>query len=159
MIIHAFEKAGLGLAPFRFVAIEEKRYQACHGAPIQPGGMCQFCGTAIVECCKIESSDGKRFIVGNECVKKTYDEGLIDTVKRAMNKLRTEQRHVREQARIAEAKALLEQEEIRAKLTSQPHPNNAPYFRDKTLLDWADWMMSHAGSAGRMQVCKVITSL
>ena len=27
------------------------------------------------------------------------------------------------------------------------------------LLDWADWMMTNAGSKGRLEVCKVIATI
>ncbi len=44
---HVFERAGLGLAPFRFVGMEEKTFQACPGAPIQAGSSCDYCGTGM----------------------------------------------------------------------------------------------------------------
>lgn len=88
--IHKFEEAGLGVAPFRFVTVVVRKYQACHGAPIQPGGCCAYCGEGIMECCVIQDAKGKRFEVGNVCVGKTGDAGLINLVKREVNRLKTE---------------------------------------------------------------------
>ena len=151
--IHAFEQSGLGKAPFRLVRVEIKRYQACYGAPIQPGGMCKHCGTAIVECCVIRDANGKEFVVGNVCVNKTGDAGLINITKRKVNRLRTEERHKREAERIAAGATLLESPSVREALSKQDHPSG---WTGKSLLDWAVWMMAHAGNAGRIQVCKVL---
>lgn len=79
--LHKFEQAGLGTAPFQCVGIEEKTYQACQGAPVQAAGMCDYCGNGIRYCYVINSSDGKRFVVGSECVLKTGDKGLIKQYK------------------------------------------------------------------------------
>ena len=54
-MIHVFEKAGLGVAPFRFVGVEERRgpiqisATLFVGAPGQPMGSCQLCGTGIAD--------------------------------------------------------------------------------------------------------------
>jgi len=78
---HIFETAGLGSAPFTFVGNERKYFQACPGAPLQCGGSCDYCGTGIVDMYHIQSSDGRSFKVGCECVKKTGDLGLIAKIK------------------------------------------------------------------------------
>lgn len=75
--IHAFEKAGLGKAPYRAIGFSEAKFQACHGAPIQCGASCDYCGTGIMNVYHVESSDGKTFKVGCECVTKTGDESLM----------------------------------------------------------------------------------
>ena len=59
--IHPFERAGLGKPPYRFTGTEEKVYQACHDAPQQPGGTCNYCGTGIRFCFWVESADKKKF--------------------------------------------------------------------------------------------------
>lgn len=89
VIIHKFEQVGLGKAPFRLIGMYEKR---CSGQPDsrgitvgyagQPAGSCDYCGTGIANCFLIQSADGKRFEVGEDCVRKTDDTGLVDTVKR-----------------------------------------------------------------------------
>jgi hypothetical protein len=81
--LHRFERAGLGPAPFRFVDVFKVVYQACPGAPIQPGGCCDYCGTAIFYQYVIRAADGKKFKVGSECVYHTDDEPLIKEVKKA----------------------------------------------------------------------------
>lgn len=107
--IHPFEKAGLGAAPFKCVAAYEKRgpiksYDAKSGVTLeigyagQPMGTCDYCGTGIALCFEIKSADGKRFIVGSDCVAKTHREathGLTDadrklalTVKRETKRLK-----------------------------------------------------------------------
>ncbi len=159
-IIHAFEKAGLGLAPFQYVRSYESKYVACQGAPVQPGTCCDYCGTGIMYVFVIRSSDGKQFKVGCECVNKTDDRGLINVTKKAMNKLKADARHAREAEKIAAARKLLADSEIRAKLATEKHPRamemGNPFFDDKSLLDWADWMMKNAGNSGRMQVSRTI---
>lgn len=88
-MIHCFEAAGLGKAPFVYLGCEYQ--EISHGERVlgsiggvaittRPGGTCQYCGTAIVNLFRIRSSDGNEFIVGSECVLKTGDEGLIKLV-------------------------------------------------------------------------------
>lgn len=147
--IHKFEAAGLGKAPFKFVGAETKTYQACPGAPIQPGGSCDYCGTAITIHCHVVSADGKRFKVGSDCIAKVGDAGL----KRAVDQVKKAAKKAREQARIAEGAGMLWDPELREKLEAQPHPNG---FKGKTLLDWANWMLDHAGTRGKLQVARTI---
>ena len=104
-IVHKFERAGLGKAPFRFVGAEMKWF-IVPGCKPRAGSSCDYCATSIAECCWIEDAEGKRFKVGNVCVNKTGDAGLIDYTKRALNKLRNEAKAVKDEARIKEAKAL-----------------------------------------------------
>src|SRR5262245_4254165 len=68
--VHPFQRAGLGLAPFRFVGLDTCIHKASHDAPAQPGTSCDYCSTGIMYVCHIESSDGKRFKVGCDCVRK-----------------------------------------------------------------------------------------
>lgn len=69
--IHPFERAKLGTAPFRCVAVTKNAYQACPGAPVQPGSSCDYCGTGIMYEYWIVASDAKRFKVGCDCVART----------------------------------------------------------------------------------------
>ena len=145
---HAFETAGLGLAPFRFVGCVEKKYQACHGAPIQPGGTCDFCGNAIMECCVIISSDGRTFMVGSVCVYKTGDAGLVRVVKADERRRKAE----RDAARIVAARQTIARDDVRSALAAKPHP----MFDDSTLLNWCLWMLDHAGTSGRIKAARSI---
>lgn len=69
-IKHPFEKAGLGVAPFRCTGVRENWY-----SPVpehrQPGGTCSYCGTGILYEYSIVSSDGRTFVVGSDCVART----------------------------------------------------------------------------------------
>lgn len=89
--IHVFEVKGLGKAPFRCVGIRENWF-VIPGVPgsKKPGGTCNYCHTGIAYEFQILSADGKRFVVGCDCVNKTDDRGLIDAVKLAQKKRRQE---------------------------------------------------------------------
>jgi hypothetical protein len=147
--IHVFERSNLGKAPFRFVGVSYKTYQACQGAPVQPGGSCDFCGTGIAECCLIQDVNGKQFIVGNTCVNKTGDAGLISATKRAVNAARSAARQKKQIEKIHALKALLATEAVQARLKAEPHPRG---WAGKTLLDYVDWMMQNAGNSGRLSL-------
>lgn len=97
--IHAFEIAGLGKAPFRCVGIRENWF-FIPGVPgsKKPGGTCRFCGACIAHEYEILSADGKRFVVGCDCVHKTGDRGLIDAAKVAQKKRRQELADAKRQA-------------------------------------------------------------
>ena len=69
-VIHPFERAGLGKAPFRFDAMRENVYIACQGSQPQPGGTCDYCSNGIMYEYWIKSSDGRSFKVGCDCVRK-----------------------------------------------------------------------------------------
>lgn len=156
---HVFEKAGLGRAPFRVVGFELKTYQAVPGdpgCPIQPGASCDYCATAIVETFYITDAAGKRFHVGNECVKKTGDKGLVDEAKRTAAKIRREASHARDAERIERARALLEAPEIQAALAATPHPHAWAEKQGLSALEFVTWMLGRAGNAGRIRACRVI---
>lgn len=94
MEMHCFERAELGEAPFRFAGLEEKVYVAYPGAPAQPAGTCDYCGTGIRYCFHIRSNDGKNFVVGSDCVGHLQDENnrLMDRCKRELAKLKRKKR-------------------------------------------------------------------
>lgn len=102
--VHRFEAAGLGKAPFRFVGFQVVKFQACPGAPIQPGTSCDYCGTGIMNVFRCESSDGKTFKVGCDCIAKVGDAGLMRAVKRVQAKARAEVTAARRERRAAEAR-------------------------------------------------------
>lgn len=101
--IHPFEERGLGLAPFSFAGLSEKVYVACQGAPEQPAGICDYCGTGIRYCCHIVSNDGKEFIVGCDCVRKLDrdDNRLVSDMDRQVAKLEKSKRNAKRQAKWA----------------------------------------------------------
>lgn len=75
--VHIFEQAGLGVAPFRLVRVEERLFQAAPGEAVRAGASCDFCGTAIRYACIVRDAEGREFKVGSECVRKTGDAGMM----------------------------------------------------------------------------------
>ena len=74
--LHAFEKAGLGTAPFRCVGMMTVRPQdACEAA--RDTGLsvccCNYCGTGIIHNFIIRGATGRHFVVGSDCVGRTGD--------------------------------------------------------------------------------------
>jgi hypothetical protein len=126
----------------------EMRWFSIPGVPgsRKPGWSCDYCGTAIAECCTIRDINGKQFIVGNECVLKTGDTGLIDTVKRALNAKRREARAAKLIEQRSEATALLAHPAVVATLSAQPHPNNYFASKGKTNLDYFAFVIERVNS-------------
>jgi hypothetical protein len=106
--LHPFEAAGLGEAPFYLDHVRwGVYYQACAGAPFQPGGSCDYCGTAIVNQFWIVGSNPaqKPFKVGCDCVEKVFkqDAPIVRAVRDAKSvherAKRSEKRAVKAQAK------------------------------------------------------------
>lgn len=155
---HVFERAGLGIAPFRFVGFSTMKYQACPDAPVQPGTSCDYCGTGIMYVCQIKSADGRTFKVGCDCVNKTGEAGLIKAYKQSAEyrKHQRDLRRAKAAVKFQELTELLNRPEVQAALSSSPHPNSYHADQDKTFLDYAQWMYRHAGDSGRADVLKYI---
>lgn len=146
--VHKFELAGLGKAPYRLGGVVERKYQACYGAPVQPGSTCDYCHTSIMYEYWIHSSDGKRFKVGCDCVLKTDSErSLVDAVKREANRIKTEARHAKEDARIAEGVAWFTAN--REAVAKHPHPYAGRLRDTVTLADYVDWCLG-CGRSGKL---------
>lgn len=82
---HRWELAGLGVAPFKYLGMYENRFDM-GGGRSKPGGTCNYCGQGILYCFKVESSDGKRFVVGCDCIAHCHDpaERIVQQAKRAL---------------------------------------------------------------------------
>lgn len=147
LVIHRFERAGLGKAPFRFTgSVTEKTFQACHGAPVQNGSTCDFCGTCIRYEFWVESSDKKTFKVGCDCIHKTEDAGLLRQISVAERKLRDaknaaakERKKARLAARVKAASEKLNR--VRGTLANRPHPNEYYAGQGRTMLDYVNWCL------------------
>lgn len=143
--IHIFEKAGLGKAPFYF--------KGC--TTLDRGGSCDFCVTAIKTACWIVSSDGKRFKVGSNCVRKTGDAGLRKKLSEAEKIIRQQKKAAKTQKEkliIESAQAQLET--VRSILSTKPHPNvNCKHL---TYADYVDYLFFMAGHTGRLKAAKII---
>lgn len=155
--IHPFERANLGKAPFRCTGSYESRYQACWGAPIQPGSSCDYCGQGIMTVFTIKSADGKTFKVGCDCVAKTARECAKTDLERdarkvvdAVNKLKTAAANARKDAKIAEALASLEANASRLDVFVEIAG------KKRNAYDYLRWMFANAGRAGKLRACKVL---
>lgn len=152
VVMHKFERAGLGKAPFRVVGYERKVYVACPGAPAQPGGTCDFCGQGIMDVFAIRSADGRVFDVGSDCVRKTGDAGLRVTIEGQVAELRRardrERRALAAERTYAEIRDLLADERLRAALADRPHPQRWRADKGETALDQATWLAANCGAQG-----------
>lgn len=145
--VHVFEQAGLGKAPFRYGGCSREVYVACPGAPVQPGGCCDYCGNGIMYEFHLEGADGKRFKVGSECIMKAGDGGLKRVVKEEIARMN--------RAKAAEKRALdhgwllnlLSHPEVADVLAAKPHPLDWAKAKGLTLLDWATWMACNGGGS------------
>jgi hypothetical protein len=109
--LHPFEQAGLGKAPFRYLGSDEKRTKSG-----QPAGTCDYCYRGILTCCVIGSADGKSFVVGCDCVRKTFGPGnrVLTDMERNVARVNLEKRRAK-----AEAKRQAALELYQAKLAEQ----------------------------------------
>ena len=157
--LHVFERAGLGKAPFHCIGMEEKTFQACQGAPIQPGGSCKYCGQGIRYVYIVRGRDGRCFGVGSDCVAKTGDAGLIRSYKtlpavRAANRAKAKAKDDRV---IAEWQTLINLPENIAKLSALFVPGR-PWVPGEqvSLLDDMNRIWRMCGAAGRARNLKAL---
>ena len=160
--MHPFEKSGLGKAPFRFVGHERKVGPIqvgfmTIGAPGQPMGTCDHCGTGIADCYSVVSSDGNRFVVGSDCIEKLYgsknrksSDLARDPVYRAFkaekNKIASARRHEREAVKIAAGKAWADQHEAELRAIPNIHRDG------ESRWDQYQWFMRCAGNKGKLDI-------
>jgi len=124
--IHVFEQAGLGIAPFTFET-------AIYGDWTN----CEFCGHDIKERCYIRDVNNKQFFVGNECVNKTGDTGLVNATQVAIKELRKVRKREREDKRILDGKLfLIYSEKLKNILANTLRNTDRP--QSITLLKWIE---------------------
>ncbi len=165
---HPFERAGLGLAPFRFVGVVTKVYVSCPGAPAQPGGCCDYCSNGIKYVYNIRSADGKTFGVGSECVRKIerHDNRLVKTIEAAERALKRKQAQAKRAAALPKELARIEaafaayaaDPSISAEYSTRPHPRITS-FRDgtpATFANYVEWMMQNSGHSCRLAIARMI---
>lgn len=146
--IHPWERAGLGIAPFKLIGYEKSLFQACPGAPVKAGSSCDYCATGIADVFWIQSADGRRFKVGSDCVGRVNAKGT--KVRDAVDRKIAQLKKAAQLARIADLRTTLDRPEIRDRLAALPGPKFG------TLLDWADWMMKNAGATGKIKVARAV---
>lgn len=108
-LIHPFEKAGLGKAPFHCVGVRENWFEM-PGFGRKPGGTCHYCGTGILYEYVINSSNGKQFVVGCDCVRKTG--GNVNNFDSTRREHARKQRAAKAEGRRAARKAEWEAEKL-----------------------------------------------
>lgn len=153
-LLHPFERANLGKAPFRVVGFEEKTYQACPGAPVQPGSTCDYCGTAIRQVFHIASADGKQFKVGCDCVLKTERPGtpLHAAAKEVMLKIARDKRRVKAELDRAFISAWVNAHET--ELKSQPSVHDWARAKGNTRFDDMVFQFRACGAAGLARLAR-----
>jgi hypothetical protein len=159
---HVFERAGLGRAPFRLVGYERLTFQACPGAPVQPGGCCDFCGTGIMDAFRIRSADGRTFKVGSDCVAKTGDAGLRKAIDAETRKINRAKREAKSIALAAEVKELAADPAVRAALEALPHPLgfvDRETGRPLTAWDDVEWRWPRCGAKGLAGLAKRLRAM
>ncbi len=154
--IHAFEHKGLGKAPFHVTGFSECIFRAAPDAPKQPGTCCDYCGTGIMYVCHIQSSDGKMFKVGCDCVMKTGDAGLIHQYK-------TTPEYRSHKRKLAAAKAQRVENELKdlfelniEKTKLIPHPYG---YQNLTFFDYITYMIRNGGAKGKYEALKQLKSV
>ena len=162
--VHPWERVGLGVAPYRCVGSAVVTYQACHGAPVQPGSSCDYCGQGIMNVYSVQAACKSVFKVGCDCVAKVCSEkeGVRTAIETADRKRRNAQAKVARDARDARAKDALAtlREENAVTLATLPHPRaSQDWAKDKTALDWLDFMLGCCGATGRAKLLKEVRAL
>lgn len=151
--VHAFEAAGLGAAPYKFLGIRKVTYQACYGAPVQPGACCMFCATGIVYQFWLRSADGKVFFVGSDCIMKSGDAGLRFVIDPHVKAHEREMRQERENIYISEfAKFAATTGYWKQPRFDAPHPNSYYASTGKTLGDYQQFCYTHSGQSGKAKM-------
>lgn len=157
---HPFERAGFGPGPYTFIGQEESKYQACYGAPVQPGSSCDFCGTGIMEVYWFRSAARVVFKVGCDCMFKAArgsDDFALQTKAAALKRMHDRKlRHAREAVKADELRALLADTKAREVLAAMPHPSEYRAARGETLLDSVEWMAKNAGATGKIATLRTI---
>ena len=170
--VHPWERCGLGVAPYRCVGSAVVTYQACHGAPVQPGSSCDYCGQGIMNVYSVQAACKSVFKVGCDCVRKTCSEkeGVRTAVETADRKHRNALAKVSRDKRDAAAKDALAtlRAEHEFALAAMPHPRAADttpgsasnlYFSGMSALDWLDFMLKACGATGRAKLLKEARAL
>lgn len=169
--IHPWEKAGLGKAPFAWLGVfedygphkvERDGITFETGAPGQPMGCCAYCGQGIGECHQIRSADGKKFVVGCDCVRRIESEGspVYTATERAHRDLQNKKARVRaslkDESVSAELDALMAEPTTTAKLAASPSAYAWQAAKGATRLDDWKFIVSRCGASGRARMLKLL---
>ncbi len=173
--VHAWERAGLGKAPFRWIGVSEKvgpirirnndGTETILGSEGQPMGTCAYCLQGIAECHHIRSADGKNFTVGCDCVRRVNAPAtpVLTKVEAASKKLRNAKARARSAAKAeastTELAALLADETVRGKLAARPSAQPWKAEQGETELGDVEWLAPRCGHAGRVKLIARLRAL
>ena len=149
-MMHPFEEAGFGRAPYRFDGVTRNWFTAFAGDPGKPGGSCDYCGQGIAYEYWVVSADGRRFKVGCDCIDKLARRDNVafagDTLARdadiARRRLDRERRAEREYAKRMAARAAFDgwyTTARQAHACALPHPA----IKGLTLAHYIRWMLAN----------------
>lgn len=148
--MHKFEASGLGPAPYVFIGLESAADRGAIQSERAASGQiyttnyatsCDYCGTGIQNAYWLQASDGRKFKVGCECIRKSGDAGLARVVdaeekakrhaKSVANRTAKMQREQRLLAKFRDGGA--------ASLKTLPHPKG----REGTAYDYCEWCLAN----------------
>lgn len=171
--VHPWEERGLGKAPFRWLGVTRRvgpirianadGTETLIGAEGQPMGCCSYCGNGIAECHEIKSADGKKFIVGCDCVRRVEHPGspVYSKAVRAAKDLANEKVRARSAvkaatsaARVVDLLATLE-----PRLRAEPSAYAWKAEKGETRYDDFEWLANQCGHAGRVRLIKKLEEL
>lgn len=134
MTAHPFEKAGLGSAPFRVRGFWRERRA------------CDYCGTRILNCFEVVGVDGRAFVVGCDCVRRTEDRKLVDQLKAIKREGGTRASVAPASNQPVDLDAALERfradEVLCVWLRRAPHPNAAMAASGRSADDYCAFLAS-----------------
>lgn len=148
IIIHKWEKAGLGKAPYAYLGMGKGSTSCC------------YCGTGIKYLFNFRSADGKTFYVGSNCVHSSDDAGLTKLISQDERKLRDEQNKERAERKQQKAFAYFQEAEVYFEGSSElfkalPHPNKYMSKDGKTLFDYLSFCREHGPKKFTEEVFRV----
>lgn len=161
--LHPFQRAGLGIAPFKYIGMTEKVIKHADGTE-QPSGTCDYCSNGIRYCYQIQSADGKVFQVGSDCVMKIYRldneefrDPIIAKIGDERRRLERNARHQREAKKIEIGRKLFD--DNRAYFETLPHPHEYYRSQGQTLADSIEWYFQRGGNSGRLSMIRMMERL
>src|SRR5215472_10998468 len=145
---HVFERAGFGKRPYTLVGFHTAKFQVAPDAPVLPGSSCDYCSQAIMYVCELQSSDGRTFKVGCDCIERAGDRGLIRAYKthKEYRALAALKRKARDVAITGEWQQMMADEAVKAKLAAY----RVPAYRGGTepWLSLAQRAWGYCGASG-----------
>jgi len=155
-MIHKFELAGLGKAPFVFIGFSESVHNNGDGTT-KAGSSCDYCATSIRYVFWCRSADGKEFKVGCDCIHKVGGAGLIRMISKAERELKDAKNKVIRERKAANKIAKLEAarkniSKVAGLLASKPHPNKFYANEGKTLFHYVKWNLDNGNELGACYV-------